>query len=101
MSAEGITVDPDWKASQSVLEIRNFLALAGYYRRFVEGFSKIAASLTALTRKIKKYKWTSKYEESFQELKRCLTSAPTLIIPTMENCQSFIAMPRRSDWVSS
>ena len=58
VSAEGITVDPakieavkEWKAPRSVTEIRSFLGLAGYYRRFVEGFSKIAAPLTALTRK--------------------------------------------------
>ena len=77
VSAEGILVDPtkieavkEWKALRSITEIRSFLGLAGYYRRFVEGFSKIAAPLTALTRKGKKYEWTPKCEESFQELKR-------------------------------
>ena len=65
VSAEGISVDPakieaviDWKALRSVTEVRSFLGLAGYYRRFVEGFSKIATPLTALTRKGKKYEWT-------------------------------------------
>ena len=89
VSAEGISVDPakieavnDWKAPRSVTEVRSFLGLAGYYRRFVEGFSKIAAPLTALTRKGKKYEWTEKCEESFCELKRRLTTAPILIIPT-------------------
>ena len=69
VSAEGISVDPakieaviDWKALRSVTEVRSFLGLAGYYRRFVEGFSKIATPLTALTRKGKKYKWTHKCE---------------------------------------
>ena len=77
VSAEGISVDPakieaviNWKAPRSVTEVRSFLGLAGYYRRFVEGFSKIAAPLTALTRKGKKYECTQKCEESFQELKR-------------------------------
>ena len=58
VSAEGISVDPtkieevkDWKAPRNVTKIRSFLGLAGYYRRFVEGSSKIAAPLTALTRK--------------------------------------------------
>ena len=89
VSAEGISVDPakieaviNWKAPRSVTEVRSFLGLAGYYRRFVESFSKIAAPLTALTRKGKQYEWTQKCEESFQELKRRLTSAPILIIPT-------------------
>ena len=89
VSSEGIAVDPakieavvNWKAPKSVTEVRSFLGLAGYYRRFVEGFSRIAAPMTALTRKGKKYEWTPKCEESFQELKRRLTSAPILILPT-------------------
>ena len=89
VSAEGIAVDlakieavVNWKAPKSVTEVRSFLGLAGYYRRFVEGFSKIAAPLTTLTRKGKKYEWTPKCEESFQELKKRLTSAPILVLPT-------------------
>ena len=65
VSKEGVSVDPakveavsKWAAPTSVTEIRSFLGLAGYYRRFVEGFSKIAALLIALTRKGKKYEWT-------------------------------------------
>ena len=72
ISAEDISVDPakveavtNWKALRSVTEVRSFLGLAGYYRRFVEGFSKLAAPLTVLTRKGKKYEWTPKCEESF------------------------------------
>lgn len=52
--------------------------------RFVEGFSRLASRLTALTRKGKKYEWTDKCEESFQELKKKLTSAPILTIPADE-----------------
>ena len=91
VSAEGISVDPakieavsNWKAPKSVTEVRSFLGLAGYYRRFVEGFARLAAPLTALTRKGKRYEWTEKCEESFKELKKRLTSAPVLTIPTPE-----------------
>ena len=55
--------------------------MAGYYQRFIEEFSSLVASLTALTKKGKKYEWTEKCKESFQELKRRLTSAPILMIP--------------------
>ncbi|KAA3487716.1 pol protein [Gossypium australe] len=78
VSAEGIRVDPrkieavlDWKPLKSVAEIRSFLGLAGYYRRFVEGFSLIAAPLTKLLQK----------GESFEKLKRILTETPVLIQP--------------------
>ena len=61
---EGVSVDPqkieavvNWKPPKNVLEVRSFLGLAGYYRKFVEGFSKIAAPLTKLTRKDVKYDW--------------------------------------------
>ncbi|KAL5561951.1 hypothetical protein UlMin_031698 [Ulmus minor] len=72
VSKEGVSVDPakveavsKWAVPTSVTEIRSFLGLAGYYRRFVEGFSKIASPLTALTRKGKKYEWTEKCDKSF------------------------------------
>ena len=62
ISAEGVSVDPQkievvvtWKPPKNVLEVRNFLSLAGYYRKFVEGLSRIAAPLTKLTRKDVKY----------------------------------------------
>ncbi|KAL5570741.1 hypothetical protein UlMin_020338 [Ulmus minor] len=89
ISKEGITVDPvkieavsKWSAPTSVTEIRSFLGLAGYYRRFVEGFSSLVAPLTALTKKDKKFEWTDKCERSFQELKQRLTSAPILVLPS-------------------
>ena len=89
VSSEGISVDPskveaveNWPKPKSVSEVRSFLGLAGYYRRFVEGFSKIASPLTQLTRKDVKFKWTDSCEGSFQELKKRLTSAPVLSIPT-------------------
>ncbi|XP_052187706.1 uncharacterized protein LOC127798285 [Diospyros lotus] len=89
ISAEGIAVDPakieavqKWQAPKTVGEIRSFLGLAGYYRRFVEGFSKISAPLTRLTQKEVKFEWDAKCEQSFQELKARLTTAPILAMPT-------------------
>ncbi|CAA0840345.1 Uncharacterized mitochondrial protein AtMg00860, partial [Striga hermonthica] len=84
----GIEVDPskvsaiqNWSTPRSPSEVRSFLGLAGYYRRFIEGFSRIALPLSQLTRKSVKFEWTDRCEASFQELKRRLTSAPVLTIP--------------------
>jgi len=86
--AKGIAVDPTkveavvkWESPKSATKIKSFVGLAGYYRKFIEGFSKIVAPLTLLTRKDQPFTWTDKCEESFQELKRRLTSAPILVIP--------------------
>ncbi|KAA3483464.1 DNA/RNA polymerases superfamily protein [Gossypium australe] len=88
VSAEGIRVDPckieavlDWKPPRSVAEIRSFLGLAGYYRRFVEGFSLIAAPLTKLLRKGVPFVWTEKQQENFDKLRKILTEAPVLVQP--------------------
>ncbi|XP_047171847.1 uncharacterized mitochondrial protein AtMg00860-like [Vigna umbellata] len=88
VSAGGISVDPakvravlEWESPRSVSEVRSFVGLAGYYRRFIEGFSKIVAPMTQLTRKDQPFAWTDRCEASFQELKKKLTSAPMLIIP--------------------
>ena len=58
--------------------------MAGYYRRFVQNFSKIAAPLTNLTKKATRYEWMGQCEEAFQELKKRLTSAPILALPTAD-----------------
>jgi hypothetical protein len=86
-----ISVDPSkvqnvlsWNAPTSVGDIRNFLGLAGYYRRFIEGFSKTSKPMTDLLEKDKKLEWTSACEASFQELKKRLTTAPILVMPDME-----------------
>lgn len=63
-------------------EIRSFLGLAGYYRRFVEGFSRIASPMTRLTQKNVKYQWSDTCEVSFLELKHRLTTAPVLTLPS-------------------
>ena len=70
-----------WSQPKNVTEIRSFLGLAGYYRRFVESFSKIVTPMTSLTLKVQKFTGTEACENSFQELKRRLTTAPVLKIP--------------------
>ena len=87
MSASGVSVDPEkveavmtWVRPKSVFEIRSFLGLAGYYRRFIEDFSRLATPMTRLTRKEVKFDWDDLCEEAFQELKRRLTLAPILIV---------------------
>ena len=89
ISVEGVYVDPqnieaivNWKPPTNVTKIRIFLGLAGYYRKFVEGFSKLAAPLTNLTRKEEKFVWSEACQQSFDELKRKLTSAPVLTLPS-------------------
>nr|ABA96740.1 retrotransposon protein, putative, Ty3-gypsy subclass [Oryza sativa Japonica Group] len=69
------------KQPKTVSEICSFLGLAGYYRRFIENFSKIAKPMTRLLQKDVKYKWSEECEQSFQELKNRLISAPILILP--------------------
>ncbi|GKB90457.1 putative reverse transcriptase domain-containing protein [Tanacetum coccineum] len=93
---EGIHVDPakiesikDWTSPKSPTEIRQFLGLAGYYRRFIEGFSKIAKPMTKLTQKKVKFVWGDKQEAAFQLLKQKLCSAPILALP--EGNENFIA----------
>ncbi|TQD77792.1 hypothetical protein C1H46_027665 [Malus baccata] len=88
VSAQGIQVDPQkieavesWEQPRTVTEVRSFLGLAGYYRRFVQDFSIIALPLTKLTRKDVKFEWDGSCEQSFQQLKYCLTHAPVLILP--------------------
>ena len=61
-------------------EIQSFLGFAGYYRKFVKGFSKLAAPLTKLTRKEEKFVWSKACQQSFDELKRKLTLAPVLAL---------------------
>ena len=70
-----------WERPKSVFEIRSFLGLARYYRRFIDDFSRLAAPMTRLTRKEVKFEWNDPCERAFQELKRRLTSAPILIVP--------------------
>jgi hypothetical protein len=77
ISKDGIAVDPEkieaireWSGPKNVIEVRSFMGLAGYYRRFIEGFSKIAHPITSLQRKGVKFQWTLDCEKSFQHLKQ-------------------------------
>ncbi|GJV29653.1 hypothetical protein Tco_1386101 [Tanacetum coccineum] len=79
----------DWTSPKSPMEIRQFLGLAGYYRRFIEGFSKIAKPITKLTQKKINFEWGDKQEAAFQLLKQKLCSAPILALP--EGSEDFIA----------
>ena len=88
MSASGVFVDPEkveavmsWERLKSVFKICSFLGFAGYYKRFIEDFSRLAAPMTRLTRKGVKFEWDDLCERAFQELKMRLTSALILIVP--------------------
>ncbi|GJY01425.1 putative reverse transcriptase domain-containing protein [Tanacetum coccineum] len=78
----------DWSTPKTPTEIRQFLGLAGYYRRFIEGFSKIAKSMTKLTQKGIKFDWGEKEENAFQLMKQKLCSAPILALP--EGSEDFV-----------
>ena len=81
------SVDPDkikaiekWPVPKDVIDVWSFMGITGYYRRFIEGFSRIANPITSLQKKGKKFKWNKKCEESFKILKELLTTAPILRI---------------------
>ncbi|WVZ53910.1 hypothetical protein U9M48_004796 [Paspalum notatum var. saurae] len=89
-SKGGIMVDPskissvmDWKVPEVVKEVRGFLGLAGYYRRFIESFSRIAKPMTSLLEKGVPFIWTKERQDAFDELKKRLTTAPVLTLPDL------------------
>ncbi|GJS26060.1 putative reverse transcriptase domain-containing protein [Tanacetum coccineum] len=95
IDSSGIHVDPakieavkNWASPTTPLEIRQFLGLVGYYRRFIEGFSKIVKPMTELTQKNQKFDWGEEQEEAFQLLKQKLCSAPILALP--EGSEDFL-----------
>jgi len=84
----GIKVDPQkiktvikWPRPTNVTEVRSFLDFAGYYRRFVKDFPKLASPLINMLKKTTKFEWSDKCEEAVQELKRRLRTAPILTFP--------------------
>ncbi|GKE31906.1 putative reverse transcriptase domain-containing protein [Tanacetum coccineum] len=88
IDSQGLHVDPakievvkNWTSSTTPTEVRQFLGLAGYYRRFIEGFSKNAKPFTKLTQKNKSYIWGEEQESAFQLLKQKLCEAPILSLP--------------------
>jgi hypothetical protein len=72
-----------WSIPTTVTKVRSFLGLAGYYQRFIEGFSKIAKPMTSLLEKGREFKWDEKCQESFDQLKERLMSPPVLIMPDL------------------
>ncbi|WVZ97180.1 LOW QUALITY PROTEIN: hypothetical protein U9M48_042735 [Paspalum notatum var. saurae] len=91
VSKGGIAVDPskistvtNWKVPEIPKEVRGFLGLARYYRRFIENFSKIAKPMTSLLEKDAEFKWTDAQQAAFDELKKRLTTAPVLTLPNQQ-----------------
>ncbi|KAD6118902.1 hypothetical protein E3N88_10173 [Mikania micrantha] len=102
INSNGIHVDPakieaikNWDVPTTSTEIRSFLGLAGYCRRFISNFSKIALPLTKLTQKSEPFVWTQKQEEAFQTLKQRLCNAPILTLP--EGNDDFVVCGRRKN----
>ncbi|KAM0005913.1 putative nucleotidyltransferase, Ribonuclease H [Helianthus debilis subsp. tardiflorus] len=88
INADGILVDPSkveaitkWVPPKNPSEVRSFLGLAGYYRRFIQDFSKLSLPLTKLTKKDEKFSWGADQERAFQTLKEKLSSSPVLTLP--------------------
>ncbi len=88
VSDEGISCDPskleavrNWDSPTNVTEVRNFVGLAGYYRKFIPDFSTVAYPLTQLTQKNRTFRWSDQCESSFQQLKLLLSSSPILAYP--------------------
>ncbi|GJX09198.1 putative reverse transcriptase domain-containing protein [Tanacetum coccineum] len=107
INRDGIHVDPGnieavkkWKAPRTPSEVRLFLGLAEYYRRFIENFSKIAKPLIVLTQKSKTYDWGEEQENAFQTLKDKLCNAPVLALPDVpeDSCQKELNM-RQHRWI--
>ena len=91
VSADGIGMDPekikaieDWPPLQNIGDVRSFLGLAGYYRKFVYRFSHIAAPLSNLLRNDTTFTWTEKEQKAFDELKAALMNGPVLIVPNQK-----------------
>ncbi|WVZ63913.1 hypothetical protein U9M48_013506 [Paspalum notatum var. saurae] len=91
VSKGGIAVDPskvstvtNWKVPEIPKEVRGFLGLAGYYRRFIENFSRIAKPMTSLLEKDAEFRWTNAQQAAFDELKKRLTTAPVLTLPDQQ-----------------
>lgn len=97
VSSEGVHTDPDktkkiadWPSPQSVEEVRSFIGLASYYRRFIQDFASLAAPLTNLTGKRATFHWSAEEEMAFSSLKQRLCSSPILAYPLFDRDHSFV-----------
>ena len=70
----------DWSTPKIIADVRSFMCLGGYYRRFIEGLPKVLHLITSFQRKNVKFVWSEKYEVRFQQLKKLLANAPFLKI---------------------
>src|SRR6218665_1891596 len=98
VSKDGVATDPvkvkavqEWPTPRTCREVRAFVGLCFYYRRFIEHFAQIARPLHRLTKKGCRFQWTNDCEESFQQLKARMTEAPVLAMPS--DSSSLILMP--------
>jgi len=105
ISEAGLEPDPEkvravkeWPVPTNVTEVRAFVALAGYYRKFQKDFSRIAAPLYELTQKGQKFVWTERRQRAFEQLKQILTSAPILSLPRDE--RDWLVDVDCSNWAS-
>ena len=87
---EGVAMDAtkvqavlEWPTPLNIKQLRGFLGLTGYYRRFIKGYAKLAAPLTDLLKK-EAFKWTSEAETTFVQLQKVMTSAPVLALPNFQ-----------------
>ena len=94
---EKIAAVRDWPVPRTPKQVRSFLGLAGYYRRFLVGFSSLAAPLTRLTKKNEPFRWTAECQTAFDALKQGLTSAPVLSYPSEDHSDLFILDTDASD----
>src|SRR3954465_5513566 len=99
VSGDGVAVDPakvssvtEWESPKSVKEVRSFLGLAGYYRRFIDNFSKVAKPMTELLKKHKKFAWSEGCELSFQELKKRLVTTLVYVCQIWKKISKCIVM---------
>ena len=88
MDPEKIEAIMNWPTPRNVTDVRYFMGLVGYYRRFIEGFSKVAHAITSFQKKGIKFEWTSRCEERFQQLKNLLTSA--LVLKVVDPEKDFV-----------
>ena len=92
VTPQGISTDPekitlvtDWPPPRNLKEVRSFVGLCSYYRRYVKDFARVAEPLHALTRKNVRFEWSAACADAFDKLKICLTTAPILTLPTDED----------------